>query len=190
MFARTERLVLRPGWQEDAAALTRAIGDEAVVRNLARAPWPYGKGDAEAYLALPRDPRLPDLLAFTRTQGAPKLVGGCAIDRRADGRLELGYWIARPYWGLGFATEAARAVMTIARATGLSGITAAHFLDNRASANVLRKVGFRPTGVIEQRHSAGRRRTVPCLLFEEGADIDMPRDLAAELYTESQPLAA
>ena len=35
MFARTERLLLRPGWQEDAPALARAIGEEAVVRNLA-----------------------------------------------------------------------------------------------------------------------------------------------------------
>ena len=40
MFARTERLLLRPGWQEDAPALARAIGEEAVVRNLATAPWP------------------------------------------------------------------------------------------------------------------------------------------------------
>ena len=41
MFARTERLLLRPGWAEDAPALARAIADEQVVRNLATAPWPY-----------------------------------------------------------------------------------------------------------------------------------------------------
>ena len=40
MFARTERLLLRPGWAEDAPALARAIADEQVVRNLATAPWP------------------------------------------------------------------------------------------------------------------------------------------------------
>ena len=47
MFARTERLLLRPGWREDAPALFRAIADEGIVRNLAQAPWPYGPGDAE-----------------------------------------------------------------------------------------------------------------------------------------------
>src|SRR3546814_20973901 len=56
MFARTERLLLRPGWQEDAPALARAIGEEAVVRNLARAHWPYGEQEAQKLLSMPLDP--------------------------------------------------------------------------------------------------------------------------------------
>ena len=55
MFARTERLLLRPGWSEDAAALLQAISDERIVRNLATAPWPYSLADAEAFLARERD---------------------------------------------------------------------------------------------------------------------------------------
>jgi hypothetical protein len=51
MFVRTPRLLLRPGWSQDAAALFEAIGDERIVRNLATAPWPYRPGDAEAWLA-------------------------------------------------------------------------------------------------------------------------------------------
>ena len=50
MFAVTERLLLRPGWPEDAHALVAALGDREVVRNLARVPWPYGLGDAAALL--------------------------------------------------------------------------------------------------------------------------------------------
>ncbi len=64
MFARTPRLLLRPGFAEDAPALTAAIADEAIVRNLAAAPWPYSVRDAEAYLASPRDPIVPSLLVF------------------------------------------------------------------------------------------------------------------------------
>src|SRR3989344_9521016 len=45
MFARTERLLLRPGWQEDAPALAKAIGEEGVVRNLATAPWAPPPGE-------------------------------------------------------------------------------------------------------------------------------------------------
>ena len=41
MFARTPRLLLRPGFPEDAPALVAAIADQAIVRNLATAPWPY-----------------------------------------------------------------------------------------------------------------------------------------------------
>ena len=48
MFARTKRLTLRPGWPEDARALAQAIGHEAVATKLARVPWPYALGDAEA----------------------------------------------------------------------------------------------------------------------------------------------
>ena len=106
MFARTERLLLRPGWAEDAPALAQAIADETIVRNLATAPWPYGLADAEAFLASARDPALPSFLIFERTDGAPQLVGACGLGRRPSGAVELGYWIARPFWGNGFATEA------------------------------------------------------------------------------------
>ncbi|ABF53752.1 GNAT family N-acetyltransferase [Sphingopyxis alaskensis] len=173
MFARTERLLLRPGWIEDAPALARAIGEEAVVRNLATAPWPYDERDARDFLSQPIDPAQPRFLIFARTGGAPRLVGGCGISDDPDGRPEMGYWIARPYWGLGFATEAGRQLLHIARAMRLPRLSAGHFLDNPASGAVLRKLGFRPTGQIAQRHSRARGGAAPCALFEEGeADAD------------------
>ena len=173
MFARTERLLLRPGWQEDAAALAQAMGEEAVVRNLARAPWPYGEADAQAFLGQPVDPAQPRFLIFSRTVGAPRLVGGCGIAPAPDGALEMGYWIARPYWGLGFATEAGRQLVRIARAMNLPRLTAGHFTDNPASGAVLRKLGFRPTGRVVPRFSAARGSEAACALFEEGdADSD------------------
>lgn len=186
MFGRTERLLLRPGWPDDAAALAAAIGDEAVVRNLATAPWPYGEQDALRFLTTAHDWRLPNLLLFQRTGGAPRLIGGCGIHRSGAGDAhELGYWIARPFWGLGFATEAARHVVGIARAMRLPPLVAGHFIDNPASGRVLRKIGFRPTGAIAPRHSVARGRAVPTHLFVEDpaasargeardADADMP----------------
>ncbi len=158
MFARTERLLLRPGWQEDAPALARAIGEEAVVRNLATAPWPYGEEEAQAFLSKPIDPTQPRFLIFARTGGAPRLVGGCGISPSPEDGLEMGYWIARPYWGLGFATEAGRQLIHIARAMHLPKLSAGHFLDNPASGAVLRKLGFRPTGRVAQRYSLARGR--------------------------------
>jgi RimJ/RimL family protein N-acetyltransferase len=168
MFARTERLLLRPGWIEDAPALARAIGEEAVVRNLATAPWPYGEEAARAFLNRPVATTEPRFLIFARTGGAPRLVGGCGISPAPGGELELGYWIARPYWGLGFATEAGRQLVRIARAMGLPRLTAGHFTDNPASGAVLRKLGFRPTGKVAPRFSLARGDEAPCALFEEG----------------------
>ena len=190
MFARTQRLLLRPGWPEDASALHAAIADEGIVRNLATAPWPYGRGDAEAFLARERDPLLPAFLIIKRTHGTPRLIGGCGIGEQEDGRIELGYWIARPYWGLGFATEAAAAVMHIARSSGLKGISCSHFVDNPASGRVLRKLGFRPVGRPEPRFSQGRGRADLCQFYEDGAEGEMRDDPAVDIYPDLAPLAA
>ena len=85
MFARTPRLLLRPGFPEDAPALANAIADKAIVMNLAVVPWPYSVRDAEAFLASPRDPVLPSLLIFERGPGAPQLAGACGLGRRPSG---------------------------------------------------------------------------------------------------------
>ena len=156
MFARTERLLLRPGWAEDAPALARAIADEQVVRNLATAPWPYGLEDAEAFLAAPRDPTMPSFLITERTDGAPRIVGSCGLGRRPSGAVEMGYWIARAHWGKGFATEAGLALIDIAKTLKLSRLEASYFLDNPASGRVLEKLGFKPTGLSTTRYSCAR----------------------------------
>ena len=165
MFARTPRLLLRPGFPEDAPALAAAIADEAIVRNLATAPWPYRMRDAEAFLAGPRDPVLPSLLILERTAGAPQLVGSCGLGRRPSGAVELGYWIARSFWGRGFATEACAALVDIARALGLAQLEGSHFIDNPGSARVLEKLGFTATGLIAPRMSCARGREVPSRLM-------------------------
>ena len=156
MFARTQRLLLRPGWAEDAAALAAAIADEAIVRNLATAPWPYGLADAEAFLHAPEDPALPRFLLMARTAGAPLLVGACGLSRRPSGAVELGYWVARAHWNQGFATEAGRQLVAIAQALGIARLEACHFIDNPASARVLEKLGFTQTGLTTARHSCAR----------------------------------
>ncbi len=156
MFTRTARLLLRPGWAEDAAALAGAIADERIVRNLATAPWPYSLRDAEEFLARPCNPLLPSLLVFARTAGDPMLVGGCGLGGTPSGGVELGYWIAAPFWGRGYATEAAAAVIDIARMLRLPRLQASFFLDNSASGNVLAKLGFVPTGITAPRPSLGR----------------------------------
>jgi len=180
MFARTNRLLLRPGWAEDAPALYAAIADEAIVRNLASAPWPYSMADAEAFLATERPVDSPTFLLFRRTCGAPQLVGAAGLGRHPDGSTELGYWIARPFWGLGYATEAAEAVIDIARnGLRLHKIVAGHFTDNPASGRVLEKIGFVATGQYAQRYSAGRGASATCKLFEcDLAESDAEADVA------------
>jgi len=121
--------------------------------------------DAEAFLARPRDPVLPLLLVFERTAGAPRLVGSCGLGRRPSGAVEMGYWIARPYWGRGFATEACSALVEIARTLGLARIEGSYFVDNPASGRVLQKLGFEALGIIAPRMSCARGIETPARLM-------------------------
>ncbi|WP_252260417.1 MULTISPECIES: GNAT family N-acetyltransferase [Erythrobacter] len=156
MFHRSERLLLRPIWPEDWQGVLSGIADEGVVRNLARAPWPYSEQDAREFTALPIAPLHPRFL-ITRARDAA-VIGCIGIDPvpgEADA-IEIGYWIARPHWGQGYATEAGRAVIEIARTLGYARLYGSHFLDNPASGKVLSKLGFEPTGRVVERHSCGR----------------------------------
>jgi RimJ/RimL family protein N-acetyltransferase len=183
MFARTPRLLLRPGFPEDAPALATAIADEAIARNLVVVPWPYSLRDAEAFLASPRDPVLPSFLIYERTDGPPQLVGSCGLGRRPSGAVEMGYWISRPYWGRGIATEACRALIEIARTLGLAQLEGSHFVDNPASGRVLEKLGFEPVGIIAPRMSCARGMEVPARLMRlrlaAGALVEDAEALAA-----------
>lgn len=158
MFHRSERLLLRPAWPEDWQALHAGIADEGVVRNLARAPWPYRLLDARQFVALPEDPLHPRFL-ITRARDAALL--GCVGLDEMDGTADLGYWIARPYWGQGYATEAARSVIGVAQMLGHRCISASHFLDNPASGKVLTKLGFAPTGKVAARYNCARGELAP-----------------------------
>ena len=184
MFARTERLLLRPGWVEDAPALFEAIADERIVRNLASAPWPYRFDDAVTFLSRERAPMDMAYLVFLRTCGAPRLIGTAGIARMPTGAVEFGYWIARPFWGLGFATEAAQAIIANARdSLRLDRLVAGHFIDNPASGRVLAKLGFKSRGITAPRFSLARGCEAPCKLFDldlrSEAETPVPEALAA-----------
>ena len=185
MFARTPRLLLRPGFPEDAPALAHAIADKAIVMNLAVVPWPYSVRDAEAFLASPRDPVLPSLLIFERGPGAPQLAGACGLGRRPSGSVEMGYWIARRFWGRGYATEACTALVDIARTLGLASLEGSHFIDNPASARVLEKLGFEPLGIVAPRMSCARGEEVPARLMR----LELKRERFGE-DEEGEALAA
>lgn len=183
MFFRSERLFLRPGWPEDWDELNARIADAGIVRNLATAPWPYTPGDAQEFLAREDDPRCPRLLVTLPSADGSELIG-CTGFTPGEAGAELGYWIARPYWGQGYATEAARAALTLVRTLGHRRIVASHFQDNPASGRVLGKLGFRAMGKKVMRFSAGRGTAAPALTYaldlEAACGDDDPGDRMAK----------
>jgi RimJ/RimL family protein N-acetyltransferase len=157
----TQRLLLRPGSAADAPALLAAIADPQIVRNLSSAPWPYSLADAERLSSCEFTPEEPRLFLFLQTSG--DLVGVAGLDRMPGGEMELGYWIARAHWNRGYASEAARRMVEIARTElKLQRLFAGYFVDNPASGQVLRKLGFTDMPGLVERHSRARGAAAPC----------------------------
>ena len=166
MFAVTKRLLLRPGWIEEAPALTEAIADVRIARNTSRMPWPYRLEDAEEFLAREPDLEFPHFQIIDRTVDPVRIVGGVGFKDGGDAP-EIGYWLTPDSWGRGFATEAAAAAIAAVRASlGYRRIIGGHFIDNPASGRVLEKLGFRRTGSVVPMHSIARNREVDCVMFE------------------------
>jgi RimJ/RimL family protein N-acetyltransferase len=137
----TERLHLRPFRKSDAAEFTRLAGDWAVASMTSDIPHPLSKSQAMAWLR----PGRGEVRFAIELNG--RLIGGVGFYRRRSGAAELGFWLGRPWWGRGYATEAAQAVVRHGfEVTGLPGFTSSHFAENWASAGVLRKLGFEPVG--------------------------------------------
>ncbi|MEO5597400.1 MAG: GNAT family N-acetyltransferase [Novosphingobium sp.] len=154
MFIRSERLFLRPGWPEDWFEIRSQIADKDVARSLESVPSASAPNSAPAFAAQSQDPRCPHFLITMPTSLEPaRVIGGIGLTETGDGP-ELGFWIARDFWGLGFATEAISAVLRLARTLGHREVRAGSYLANPASARVLRKVGFCPTGEVRKRFCA------------------------------------
>lgn len=165
---RTARLTLRPFADGDAGELVRLLNDHEVVRYLAVVPYPYGDRDAR------------DWIARTRTAGNPwpafaieaggSLVGSIGLKPPEDpsspeSGAELGYWLGYPYWGKGYATEAAVEVVNYAFGVmDLAQLWASVSLSNPASRRVLEKAGLRFVGETSV-HYAARNTSWPSWLF-------------------------
>jgi RimJ/RimL family protein N-acetyltransferase len=137
----TERLRLRPFRRSDAPEFARLAGEWAVASMTSDIPFPFSPAQALGWLRPVRGEE-----RFAVELGG-SLIGGAGFYRRPSGAAELGFWLGRPWWGHGYATEAARAVVRHGFADRrLPGFSSARFADNRASARVLDKLGFDAVG--------------------------------------------
>ena len=108
-----------------------------------------------------------------------ELIGCTGYRAFGKDHAELGYWIGKPYWNLGYATEAARALILYAFETdGFDYLTVGHFNDNPASERIIAKFGFVPQGRIE-RESAARGTRAQCKTYR----LDRAKALAGLLPT-------
>ncbi len=157
----SERLILRPPRHADIQAMAVWLCDFEVSRNLARVPHPYGEADAEDFVSK-RGHHGGGHYCFSILRKTDNLFLGAIGLHLENGSHELGYWLGRPYWGQGYASEAARAVTRFAfENLDASFLWAGWFHDNPASGHVLAKLGARHNGS-RMRHCLARGEPVLC----------------------------
>ncbi|MGH7629478.1 MAG: GNAT family N-acetyltransferase [Gemmatimonadales bacterium] len=151
---RTARLVLGPLDGRDAEALVTLAGAFEIADTTAAIPHPYGPDDARMFLALDAAERAAGgAVRFAVRHDGGELVGVVSLHQidRDQLKAELGYWIGVPWWGRGYATEAAGAVVRYGfDELGLHKIHAHYLARNPASGKVLERIGMRREGLLRE----------------------------------------
>jgi len=159
---RTQRLVLRPPAAADAARLAALANDFEVVKMTGGMPFPYALDDAKGFIERSLRFDLACDVELALELPGDGLIGGLGFHARGGLGPEVGYWLGRPYWGRGLASEALAAAMAWAMGEwDQRCVVAHHFVDNPASGVVLVKAGFLYTGEIAPRPCRARGGDVP-----------------------------
>ena len=152
----TARLVLRAPMRGDVPALVALADNRAIAERLSRLPSPYTRADGIAFVEI--FAQRADERPFAITSQAGEFLGIVGFTYAMGEHAELGYWLGEPHWGKGYMSEAVKALLEAAFATGLYPAVRARALQsNAASIRVLEKAGFIRTGAGEMDHFGANR---------------------------------
>ena len=157
----TERLTLRRPTLADTKTIARLANDRRIADNTRRLPHPYTLDHAVAFVGTVADEPRETVFLIEHSLDPIGIVG---IDWRKPDSPELGYWLGVEYWGRGFATEAARAMIDFTfEEFEVEHLISGARVVNPASRNILEKCGFQWSGVELHRFEAlGSSTPVDC----------------------------
>jgi [ribosomal protein S5]-alanine N-acetyltransferase len=139
----TPRLTLRPFEPSDAPAVQQLASAREVALNTLTVPHPYPEGAAQGWIASQRDEFENGMLHNFAVVAGEELAGSIGLMMKGERIAEIGYWIGVPYWGRGYASEAAEELIRHGfEDLGLERIYAGYYARNVASGRVLQKVGM------------------------------------------------
>jgi [ribosomal protein S5]-alanine N-acetyltransferase len=152
----TKRLLLRPPRPEDAPVVARLAGRREIADTTISIPHPYSEEQARQWIAASADlfANGKSVVFGLEVRDGRALVGAVGLREieTEHSQAEMGFWVAVEYWGQGYTTEAALAVLDYGfNHLGLNRIYAHRMVRNPASGRVLAKVGMKPEGVLRQR---------------------------------------
>jgi|GEM_PF-94394 RimJ/RimL family protein N-acetyltransferase len=198
----TDRLLLTTPTLAHVPDIARLANNARVHQVMSRLPFPYTEDDARFFVeqVVPD----PQERCYAILDGAGSFMGVVGLRFDADALPELGYWLGEPFWGHGYATEAASAVVAAARAAGIPALRSRALLTNTPSHNVLRKVGFsiigegtdkagnlagKPLALMRLEFAASRAAALPASVRTERLTLRAPalRDLPAIVALANNP---
>ena len=150
----TDRLSLRAFSLDDAAEVRPLVSEKEIAATTLSIPHPYPDGEAENWISKHK-PFYDEGKAVTFAiilSETGKIVGSISIwmDHK-HAHAELGYWIGKPYWNNGYATEAGNAILSYGfKVRDLNRIHAHHMMKNPQSGKVMQKMGMTHEGTLRQ----------------------------------------
>lgn len=144
MILETERLILRPWEESDAADLFLYAKDPQVGP---RAGWPPHQSVEESANILKNVLMVPESYAVILKE-TNRLIG-CVQLKPTDGSIEIepeiGYWLGVPHWGKGYMAEAVHELLRHGfEDIGCKGVWCGYYAGNEQSRRVQEKCGFKP----------------------------------------------
>ncbi|MEO1290569.1 MAG: GNAT family N-acetyltransferase [Chloroflexota bacterium] len=169
----TERLILRQVQMSDAERIATLAGAFEVAEYTLNMPHPYEPYMATEWITgvhnrTDDDPTYTFAISQRTDQ---QLIGmiGFTVDERHN-KTEIGYWIGKRYWGNGYTTEAAQAIVDYCFGTlELNRVEATYYASNTRSKRVMGKIGMSYEGT--QRQAIVRE--IPALNYRKVHDLGM-----------------
>lgn len=150
----TNRLIMRPFTTQDGPRVQFLAGIKEIASMTVNIPHPYEDGMAEEWISSHKTGFAKgDLVVYAiLLKDTNTLCGAISLMvNKVNKNAELGYWIGKPYWGNGYCTEAAKAILQYGfNVFNLHRIFALHFAKNPASGRVMQKIGMKYEGRLRE----------------------------------------
>lgn len=150
----TQRLLLRPVTLEDSERVEELASDYDVSKTTLNIPYPYPAGGGKEFIkSVLEFEKNGEIAIFAITNKETQTLLGLinlniAVPHK---RGELGYFVGKPYWGMGYGTEAARSILSYGfNELDLNKIYAAAFKSNPGSWRIMEKIGLKHEGTHKQ----------------------------------------
>lgn len=146
------KIILRSLEDKDAIHIESLAGNYDISKTTLSIPHPYPEGAAVTFIKCMREAeKKGEVLIYAIADPMEnELVGIINLNLSLHHkRGELAYWVGKEHWGNGYASEAARELLTIGfEEKGLNRIFAAAFVDNPGSWMVMEKIGMKQEGTL------------------------------------------